>query len=58
MAGDTTRALELLERAIDHGFYPHRFFAEWCPFMEPLRGMPECDRIMTKPDGHGASREL
>jgi len=48
MAGDTTRALELLEWAVDHGFYPSRFFAEWCPFIAPLRGMPEFDRIVAK----------
>ena len=48
MAGDTTRALELLERAVDRGFYPSRFIAEFCPFMAPLRGMPEFDRIVAK----------
>ncbi|MEO6525196.1 MAG: protein kinase [Gemmatimonadaceae bacterium] len=48
MAGDTARALKLLERAVDRGFYPFRFFAEWCPFMAPLRGMPEFDRIVAK----------
>ena len=48
MAGDTTHALELLEWAVDHGMYPYRFYAEFCPFMEPLRGMPEFDRIVAK----------
>ncbi len=48
MAGDTTRALELLEWAVDHGMYPYRFYAEFCPFMAPLRGMPEFDRIIAK----------
>jgi tetratricopeptide (TPR) repeat protein len=48
MGGDTARALVLLERAVDGGFYPFRFFAEWCPFMAPLRGMPEFDRIVEK----------
>jgi len=48
MAGQTARALELLEWAVDHGFYPVRFFAEWCPFVAPLRGMPEFDRIVAK----------
>ncbi len=48
MAGDVTRALELLEWAVDHGFYPSRFIAEFCPFMAPLRGMPEFDRIIAK----------
>jgi tetratricopeptide (TPR) repeat protein len=48
MAGDTSRALELLDWAVDNGFYPFRFYAEWCPFMEPLRGMPEFERIISK----------
>jgi serine/threonine protein kinase/tetratricopeptide (TPR) repeat protein len=48
MAGDTRRALELFEWAVDHGFYPYRFFAEWCPFVTPLRGMSEFDRIVSK----------
>lgn len=48
MAGDTARALALLEYAVDHGFYPHKFFAEYCPFMAPLRGMPEFERILAK----------
>ena len=48
MAGDTTRALELLERAVDHGFYPYKYFAEYCPFMAPLRGMPEFERVVAK----------
>ena len=48
MAGDTTRALELLDWAVDHGMYPYRFYAEFCPFLAPLRGMPEFDRIVAK----------
>jgi hypothetical protein len=48
MAGDTARALVLLERAVDGGFYPVRFLAEFCPFMAPLRGMPEFERIVAK----------
>ncbi len=48
MAGDTTGALALLEWAVDHGMYPARFYAEFCPFMEPLRGMQEFDRIVAK----------
>ena len=48
MAGETAQALELLEWAVDHGFYPARFFADWCPFTAPLRGMPEFDRIVAK----------
>ena len=48
MAGDTARALALLEHAVDHGFYPAQFFAEYCPFMAPLRGLPEFDGIVAK----------
>ena len=48
MAGDTARALELIERAVDNGFYPHEFFAVYCPFLAPLRGTPEFERILTK----------
>ena len=48
MAGETARALTLLESAVDHGMYPYRFYAEFCPFMAPLRGLPEFDRIVAK----------
>jgi hypothetical protein len=48
MAGDAARALTLLERAVDHGMYPHRFYAEYCPFTVPLRGSAEFDRIIAK----------
>jgi serine/threonine protein kinase/Flp pilus assembly protein TadD len=48
MAGETTRALELFEWAVDHGFYASDFFAEWCPFLAPLRGLREFDRIVAK----------
>ena len=48
MAGDTKRALELFDRAVNNGFYPVKFFATYCPFLAPLRGMPEFDRIVAK----------
>jgi len=48
MAGDTPRALALLEHAVDHGMYPYKFYAEYCPFMAPLRGSAEFDRIVAK----------
>ncbi len=48
MAGDTTRALELLDRAVDGGFYPAPFIAEYCPFLGPLRGTAEFARIAAK----------
>jgi TolB-like protein len=48
MAGDSARALELLEWAVDHGFYPYEFFSRWCPFLAPLRGNAQFERIVAK----------
>lgn len=48
MAGDTRRALEVLEIAVDQGFYPYPYFNEYCPFMEPLRSLPEFADILAK----------
>jgi len=48
MAGETERVLALLERAVDHGMYPHKFYTECCPFTVPLRGHPEFGRIVAK----------
>lgn len=48
MAGDTTRGMELFEMAVDKSFYPHHFFAVYCPFLEPLRGTAEFDRVLAK----------
>jgi hypothetical protein len=48
IAGDTARALELVEQGVDHNFYPHDFIARHSPFMAPLRGMPEFERILAK----------
>jgi len=48
MAGDTGRALEVLESAVDEGFYPYPFFNEYCPFMKPLRPLPEFAGILAK----------
>ena len=33
---------------MDHGRYPYTFYAGFCPFMEPLRGPPEFERILAK----------
>ncbi len=46
MAGDTWRALELLGAAVEQGFYPYRFLNEYCPFMAPLRSLPEFGPIL------------
>jgi serine/threonine protein kinase/Flp pilus assembly protein TadD len=48
MAGATDRALDLLERAVDEGFYPYPYIAEHCPFMAPLRGAPRFAAIAAK----------
>jgi len=48
MAGDTSRALEVLESAVDQGFYPYPYINEFCPFMAPLRSMPEFAGILEK----------
>jgi tetratricopeptide (TPR) repeat protein len=48
MAGDTARGMELFEMAVDKSFYPHDFFAVYCPFLEPLRGTTEFDRVLSK----------
>ena len=40
MAGVADPALDLLEQSVNEGFHPYPFIAEYCPFLEPLRGMP------------------
>ena len=51
MAGATDRALVVVEEAVDKGFYAYEFMNRFCPFMAPLRGMPEYQRIMAKARG-------
>ena len=46
MADATERALELVEKAVRGGFYPYPYLSEYCPFMAPLRGTAEFDRIL------------
>jgi hypothetical protein len=48
LAGDAPRALALFEQAVDTSFYPHQFFAAYCPFIASLRGRPEFERILAK----------
>jgi hypothetical protein len=48
MAGDAARALALFEQAVDSSFYPYQFFSSYCPFIQPLRGSPEFERILAK----------
>jgi serine/threonine protein kinase/tetratricopeptide (TPR) repeat protein len=48
MAGDTRTALRMLENAIENGFYPGDFIAAHCPFLAPLRGSAEFQRISAR----------
>jgi hypothetical protein len=48
VAGDIPAALRLLEDAVERGFYPHDYIATHCPFMTPLRGIAEFDRIVAR----------
>ena len=48
MAGDTARALEVLEMSVDLGFFPYPFLNEYCPFMEPLRSLPGFAAVLEK----------
>ncbi len=48
LAGDTDRALDVLEQAVDQGFYPYPFMAEHCPFLAPLRPLPRFALILAK----------
>jgi hypothetical protein len=41
-------SLTLVEFAVDHGMYPYKFYKDYCPFMQPLRSLPEFERIVTK----------
>jgi tetratricopeptide (TPR) repeat protein len=48
LAGETDRALDVLEQAVDGGFYPYPFIAEHCPFLAPLRSLPRFAGILAK----------
>jgi len=48
LGGDTDRALDVLEQAVDQGFYPYPFIAEHCPFLAPLRPLPRFAGILAK----------
>jgi len=48
MAGDTSAALRMLADAVERGFYPGDFIAVHCPFLAPLRGSVEFQRIAAR----------
>ena len=47
MTGDTGRGLELVKYAVENGFYPYEFIARHCPFLAPIRGLPEFNAIVS-----------
>jgi eukaryotic-like serine/threonine-protein kinase len=53
--GDIQTALRLLEQAVERGFYPHDYIAVHCPFLAPLRGTAEFDRIVARAAGRVAA---
>jgi eukaryotic-like serine/threonine-protein kinase len=48
IAGDAPTALRLLADAVERGFYPSGFIAEYCPFFAPLRGTPAFEAIAAR----------
>ena len=48
LGGDTDRALDILEQAVDQGFHPYPFMAEHCPFLAPLRPLPRFAGILAR----------
>jgi hypothetical protein len=48
MAGDAATALRTLGEAVEKGFYPHEYIVAHCPFLMPLRGTAEFDRIAAR----------
>ncbi len=48
VAGDHERALEMIERTVDGGFYPFPFISAHCPFLAPLRSLPRFAEIAAK----------
>jgi tetratricopeptide (TPR) repeat protein len=47
-AGDTARALELLERSVDIGHYTHSWITRVCPYYAALREVPGFERVAAK----------
>ncbi|MEJ2205440.1 MAG: hypothetical protein P8170_15180 [Gemmatimonadota bacterium] len=48
MAGEHDRAVALLDRAVTLGFYPYRYYARLCPFLEDLRGREDFARVLDR----------
>jgi hypothetical protein len=47
-AGEIEAGLRLLDHAVERGFHPHDYIAVHCPFLAPLRGTAEFDRIAAR----------
>ena len=47
-AGEIDEGLRLLDHAVERGFHPHDYIAVHCPFLAPLRGTAEFDRIAAR----------
>jgi len=45
LIGDHGRALDLIERAVSHGFYPYEYIARYNPFVDSLRDEPRFEEI-------------
>jgi len=47
-AGDTARALEILERSVDMGHYPHSWTTRLCPYYTHVRESAGFERVAAK----------
>jgi non-specific serine/threonine protein kinase len=47
-ADANVQALDLLEGIVESGFYPYRFFAEYCPFLKSLRSEQRFQAILAR----------
>jgi hypothetical protein len=45
VAGDLARGLELLEHS-NAGFHPYGYMANYCRFLDPVRGLPRFEAIL------------
>ena len=48
LAGDHDRALDMIERTVNGGYYPYQFISTRCPFLAPLRSLPRFAEIVAR----------
>jgi len=48
VAGDHDRALDLIERTVNAGFYPYPYLAEHCRFLGSVRSLPRFAGILAR----------